>query len=87
MLLSCECSFYRSPTARIKALIDEGSFGSKKVGSNLEDILNNEASLKAEFEDMDVKLTRVLRKHEYDYMQAYNIYVKRKENELKGMIS
>jgi hypothetical protein len=68
-------------------LIDEGSFGSKKVGSNLEDILNNEASLKAEFEDMDVKLTRVLRKHEYDYMQAYNIYVKRKENELKGMIS
>jgi len=36
---------------------------------------------------MDQKLTRVLRKHEYDYMQAYNIYVKRKENELKGMIS
>ena len=29
----------------------------------------------------------MLRKHEYEYMQAYNIYVKRKEKELLEMIN
>jgi len=29
----------------------------------------------------------VLRKQEYEYLQAYNIYVKRKEKELRELIS
>jgi len=29
----------------------------------------------------------VLRKQEYEYLQAYNIYVKRKENELRTLIT
>lgn len=36
--------------------------------------------------DLDVKLNRVLAKQEYDYLQGYNIYVKRKEKELRELI-
>jgi exonuclease VII large subunit len=35
---------------------------------------------------LDVKLNRVLKKQEYEYLQAYNIYVKRKEKELEKLI-
>ena len=32
---------------------------------------------------LDEKLNTVLRRQEYEYLQAYNIYVKRKEKELR----
>lgn len=35
---------------------------------------------------LDDSLNKVLRKQEYEYLQAYNIYVKRKEKELRGLI-
>jgi chemotaxis methyl-accepting protein methylase len=35
---------------------------------------------------LDTKLNNVLRKQEYEYLQAYNIYVKRKEKELRELI-
>ena len=38
-------------------------------------------------EDLDTNLNRVLRKQEYEYLQAYNIYVKRKEKELVKLIT
>lgn len=37
-------------------------------------------------EKLDSNLNNVLRKQEYEYLQAYNIYVKRKEKELKELI-
>jgi hypothetical protein len=37
-------------------------------------------------EKLDQNLNNVLRKQEYEYLQAYNIYVKRKEKELKELI-
>lgn len=43
-------------------------------------------SLESVVEDLDSKLNRVLRKQEYEYLQAYNIYVKRKEKDLRDMI-
>lgn len=36
--------------------------------------------------DLDQNLNKVLRKQEYEYLQAYNIYVKRKEKELRELI-
>jgi len=36
--------------------------------------------------DLDLKLNRVLAKQEYDYLKGYNIYVKRKEKELRELI-
>ena len=35
---------------------------------------------------MTNSLSRVLKKHEYEYMSAYNIQVKRKVNEVKNVI-
>ena len=37
-------------------------------------------------EQMDQFIQTVLEKHEYEYMQAYNIYVKNKESEIKQII-
>ena len=37
-------------------------------------------------ENLDQSLNGVLRKQEYEYLQAYNIYVKRKEKELRELI-
>lgn len=36
--------------------------------------------------DLDKKLNRVLAKQEYEYLKGYNIYVKRKEKELRDLI-
>jgi len=36
--------------------------------------------------DLDKKLNRVLEKQEYEYLNGYNIYVKRKEKELRELI-
>ena len=35
---------------------------------------------------METNLANVLQQHELEYMQAYNLYVKRKETELKQLI-
>lgn len=47
-----------------------------KIGMQLEDIIT----------DLDKKLNRVLAKQEYEYLKGYNIYVKRKEKELRELI-
>lgn len=36
---------------------------------------------------LDSKLNLVLAKQEYEYLKGYNIYVKRKERELRELIS
>jgi len=35
---------------------------------------------------LDEKLNRVLAKQEYEYLKGYNLYVKRKEKELRELI-
>lgn len=46
----------------------------------------NQDQLNGVIEDLDKHLNNVLRKQEYEYLQAYNIYVKRKEKELRSLI-
>lgn len=48
----------------------------RKINGQLEDVI----------EDLDKKLNRVLAKQEYEYLKGYNIYVKRKEKELRELI-
>jgi len=43
-------------------------------------------ALDGQVEFLDEKLNKVLEKQEYEYLQAYNIYVKRKEKELRDLI-
>lgn len=45
------------------------------------------SQLDAQVEDMTTGMRRMLEKHEYEYLQAYNIFVKNKEKELKDFIT
>jgi len=47
----------------------------------------NQADVTEVISNLDEKLKSVLRNQEYEYLQAYNIYVKRKEKELKSLVS
>jgi predicted RNase H-like nuclease (RuvC/YqgF family) len=49
-------------------------------------LLKNNEELDAVIGKLDHHLNSVLRKQEYEYLQAYNIYVKRKEKELRELI-
>ena len=52
------------------------------------EVLNRlQGELHETFEDLDTKLNNVLAKQEYEYMQTYTHYVKKKERELKDMIT
>lgn len=44
-------------------------------------------AMKVVITSLDEKLKKVLRKQEYEYLQAYNIYVKRKEKELRELVN
>jgi chromosome segregation ATPase len=52
-----------------------------------EALQKNQADVTEVISNLDEKLKSVLRNQEYEYLQAYNIYVKRKEKELKSLIS
>jgi hypothetical protein len=45
-----------------------------------------QAELNFVITDLDKKLNRVLAKQEYEYLKGYNIYVKKKEKELRQLI-
>lgn len=36
--------------------------------------------------NLDVKLNRVIQKQEYEYLQSYNLFVNKKERELRTII-
>lgn len=59
-------------------------------GSNREGLASlekHQEEIDAEIEQLDTKLSEVLRRQEYEYLQAYNIYVKKKEKELRMLIT
>lgn len=45
-------------------------------------ILAMKGEVDKEFQDIDKTMNRVLAKHEYEYLHAYNFYVKNKEKDL-----
>ena len=56
--------------------------GTAKQKESLEEILSTNNQLDQYVEGLEERLGRVMQSHEYQYMQAYNIQVKRKEQEL-----
>ena len=44
-------------------------------------------AIDSEISGLDEKLNVVLAKQEYEYLKSYNIFVKRKEHELKELIA
>jgi hypothetical protein len=67
----------------MKEAIDAGgpqnSEKTKEIWMNIE---KTRDELHHQVEGLDKNLSKVLQKHEYEYMAAYNIQVKRKEQEL-----
>lgn len=51
-----------------------------------EQILVTKDELNIQVTTLDKNLQGIIESNEYDYMQAYNIFVKKKEEELKGLI-
>ena len=49
-------------------------------------ISRNNAALNKEVDGLSNGIGRIIEQHEYDFLQAYNIFVKRKETELKQFI-
>lgn len=59
---------------------------SKKFKESVREILEVDSQLQDQFASMDKNMKAVLEKHEYEFMQAYNIYVQKKEKELIEII-
>ena len=55
-------------------------------GGHWNDVEKTKSMLEDVIGDLDKKLNRVLAKQEYEYLKGYNIYVKRKEKELRELI-
>ena len=69
----------------MRAAIADGALaaiGTAKTKEHWEKILDYQDKLHVQIDGLDGKLSKVLQKHEYEYMAAYNIQVKRKEQEL-----
>jgi chromosome segregation ATPase len=75
-----------SPRQRLNEFIVKDAFGSRNIAQNIEEILAHERKMEEQFENLDQSMQKVLDQHEYEFMQAYNIYVKKKEKELLDMI-
>lgn len=53
----------------------------------LDALEHHQKEIEKEIAGLDTKLSDVLRRQEYEYLQAYNIYVKKKEKELRMLIT
>ena len=64
----------------MKDALNEGlPQGSAKTKEIWKEILTSNNAIDSCVEGLDQNLSKVLQKHEYEYMAAYNIQVKRKE--------
>ena len=57
-----------------------------KAQENMQNVLMTADAFDDTIGNLDNRLNRVLKKHEYEYLQAYNFYVKAKEAELTRAI-
>ena len=67
---------------------DSGADPSTKVqrGQNWKEVEKHKVEIDGVISNLDDKLNLVLAKQEYEYLKSYNIYVKRKEKELRELI-
>jgi len=58
----------------------------QRAQENMQNVLMTKDAFDDTIGGLDNRLNRVLKKHEYEYLQAYNFYVKAKEAELTRAI-
>ena len=67
----------------MKNVVDEDNIPKTAMQKQLwKEILQTRELINDQMDGLDENLNKVLKKHEYEYMQAYNIQVKKKEHEL-----
>ncbi len=70
-----------------QSTIWQDSVANGEENVNMELLAKLQGELNETFEDLDQKLNNVLARQEYEYMQTYTHYVKKKERELRDMIT
>lgn len=63
------------------------AIGEEKMGYLNENLQLLKGDIDNVVGDLDVKLNRVLKKHEHDYLKGYSVYVKQKERELRELVT
>lgn len=58
----------------------------EQMNKHWKTVIDTNSKIEDVIEGLDVKLNSILAKQEYDYLKGYNIYVKKKENELRELI-
>jgi len=80
-------SLTRSPSVYVEASSGKmHKFVTEKSKRLYEQILAYKDELNSQVSQMDKNLQGIIDLNEYDYMQAYNIFVKKKEEELRDLI-
>ena len=80
-------SLTRSPSVYVEASSGKmHKFVTEKSKRLYEQILAYKDELNSQVSQMDKNLQGIIDLSEYDYMQAYNIFVKKKEEELRDLI-
>jgi hypothetical protein len=57
-----------------------------QMGQGWQEVQERKKDIEETINNLDDKLNLVLAKQEYEYLKGYNIYVKRKESELRKLI-
>ena len=68
-----------------KELLPE-DFEDENLRSQWQTIMNLKSQMSQQIQNLDKGLNHMLQKQEYDYLQAYNIFVKKKEKDLKNLV-
>ena len=77
-----------SPVRALKETLGQsGGPISMKAKEMWEEILKTQNQVDNTLDNFDDNLSQVLKKHEYEYMLAYNYYVKKKELEIRDAIN
>jgi hypothetical protein len=72
--------------SKIPGDIDSPGLDSVARGQNWDEVVKHKDEINNVVSKLDDKLNLVLAKQEYEYLKSYNIYVKRKEKELRLLI-
>ena len=76
----------QSPTKYSNTADSPGTGKLQYKGQQWTEVMEGKKQIDDQIASLDEKLNMVLAKQEYEYLKSYNIYVKRKEFELRELI-
>jgi len=80
-----ESRFVSRPTTQM-SLPQEATLQTVEPTEIMQKIASRNQELSQEIENLSAGIGKIIERHELDFLQAYNIFVKRKEKELKDFV-